>query len=545
MNTNIKIEQGEENSPKQLEDEVVLIETGSSLQDEGNPENEAALIKSGSDKETNNSKVNNVKSGSDVETNNSSDVVIVESGSDTETNNSSKVVIVKSGNDKETSDSSKVVIVKSGDTNNSSKVVNVIEKNRIRLSGAARKRMKYLIKQGLPVEEARLGSVEPMKKEPTSMPIEPTNSSKALDLIGKNKIRLSGAARKRMKYLVKQGLPIEEARLESVEPMKKQSTSDKGLWVRSEEERRGAERGSSDSMPIKNIRLSGAARKRLKYFIKQGVPVEEARLKSVEPMKESTSDKGLQRVWSEEERNPDVHLIKRARGPERGSSASMPIKPTFSHITRGVKVCILPKYYPKVLLTTEQMESVRETILDKIIEIGKNAAVQPHFHSSHNGPGWVSLMCADDTTMHWLKGVIKGIKPWRGAELRVVEEAELPHDEILVAYLPGSQGYSTEKILGLMEAQNKSLNAINWRVLNRTSEGPLELLTLSVDLPSAERLRKTEFVINYQFGHATLRPRGGEPKAAHPNLAPQEKAQGSSDKPSKLKSTTICLEEVY
>ncbi|KAG5893074.1 hypothetical protein JTB14_021575 [Gonioctena quinquepunctata] len=150
---------------------------------------------------------------------------------------------------------------------------------------------------------------------------------------------------------------------------------------------------------------------------------------------------------------------------------------------------------------------VTETILDKIIKSGKKAATQTHFHSSHNRPGWVALMCADNTTMQWLKSTIKDIKPWVGAELRVVEEAEMPHNEILVAYLPGSQGYSTEKILGLIEAQNESLNATNWRVLRRVSEGPLELLTLSVDHQSAERLRKTGFVINYKFGHTTLRPK--------------------------------------
>ncbi|KAG5878517.1 hypothetical protein JTB14_018901 [Gonioctena quinquepunctata] len=98
----------------------------------------------------------------------------------------------------------------------------------------------------------------------------------------------------------------------------------------------------------------------------------------------------------------------------------------------------------------------------------------------------------------------------------------MPHNGIFVAYLPGSQENSTVKILGLIESQNGSLNATNWR---RASEGPLELLTLSVNHQSAERLRKTGFVINYKFGHTTLRPRSGEPKGQHliscPNLAPQ------------------------
>ncbi|KAG5863387.1 hypothetical protein JTB14_015712 [Gonioctena quinquepunctata] len=99
-------------------------------------------------------------------------------------------------------------------------------------------------------------------------------------------------------------------------------------------------------------------------------------------------------------------------------------------------------------------------------------------------------MCADNTTMQWLKSTIEDIKPWEGAELRVVEEAEMPHNEILVVYLSGSQRYSSEKILGLIEAQNESPNATNRRVPRRASEGPLELLTFSIDHQSAGRLRK-------------------------------------------------------
>ncbi|KAG5890715.1 hypothetical protein JTB14_026021 [Gonioctena quinquepunctata] len=166
--------------------------------------------------------------------------------------------------------------------------------------------------------------------------------------------------------------------------------------------------------------LSGAARKRFEYLIKQGLPAEEARVKSVELMKkESTSDKGLRRVRSENKTHE-----------------------------------------------------------------GKHAPTKPHFCSSHNRPGWVALMCADNTAMQWLKSTFEDIKPWEGAELRIVEEAEMPHNENLMAYLPGSQGYSTEKILGFIEAQT----ATNSRVLRRASGGPLELLTLSVDHQSAERL---------------------------------------------------------
>ncbi|KAG5879720.1 hypothetical protein JTB14_023036 [Gonioctena quinquepunctata] len=128
--------------------------------------------------------------------------------------------------------------------------------------------------------------------------------------------------------------------------------------------------------------------------MKRGLPAEEDRIKSVEPVKkEPISDKGLKRVrWKSRK--------KLKKGTERGSSASMPAKPTFSQVIGGV------------------------------------------------------------------------------------------------------------------------------RVLRKATEGLLELLTLSVDLQSAEKLRITGFVIiNYKIGHKTLRPRSGKPKGPHlfslPNLAPQ------------------------
>ncbi|KAG5890442.1 hypothetical protein JTB14_025847 [Gonioctena quinquepunctata] len=52
-----------------------------------------------------------------------------------------EAAMLKSGSDEETVESSKALSIK---------------KNRISLSGAARKRFNYLIKQGLPAEEARV-----------------------------------------------------------------------------------------------------------------------------------------------------------------------------------------------------------------------------------------------------------------------------------------------------------------------------------------------------------------------------------------------------
>ncbi|KAG5876430.1 hypothetical protein JTB14_010283 [Gonioctena quinquepunctata] len=104
--------------------------------------------------------------------------------------------------------------------------------------------------------------------------------------------------------------------------------------------------------------------------------------------------------------------------------------------------------------------------------------------------------------MQWLKSAIENIKPWEGAHLRVVEEAEMPHNEILVAWKPG-----------ILHGENPWINRGSKRKPQCNElEGPPELLTLSVDHQSVERLRETGFVMNYEFGHTTLRPKSGKPK---------------------------------
>lgn len=56
-------------------------------------------------------------------------------------------------------------------------------------------------------------------------------------------------------------------------------------------------------------RLSGVGRKRYKYLIKQGLPPVEVRQKAVEPIKKSSSDKGLKTVRCEKKSvNPKNEL---------------------------------------------------------------------------------------------------------------------------------------------------------------------------------------------------------------------------------------------
>ncbi|KAG5875908.1 hypothetical protein JTB14_028671 [Gonioctena quinquepunctata] len=74
--------------------------------------------------------------------------------------------------------------------------------------------------------------------------------------------------------------------------------------------------GSSKALTIGRISI-GDVRKRFKYLIKQGLPAEDARVKSVEPVKkESTSDKGLKKIKSET-KTPDGQPKKKSESSRK------------------------------------------------------------------------------------------------------------------------------------------------------------------------------------------------------------------------------------
>ncbi|XP_050513042.1 uncharacterized protein LOC126888705 [Diabrotica virgifera virgifera] len=181
-------------------------------------------------------------------------------------------------------------------------------------------------------------------------------------------------------------------------------------------------------------------------------------------------------------------------------------------MAEGIKVGIMPSEFPSQSLTTEQLEAVKELILDKILEHQREKSEKPNFLSAQNRPGWLALMCADKATLQWLKTHIGEIHPWEGATLRLVEGEEIPHTELFTTYLHGSKEYSTNKILGLIEAQN-SLHTSSWRVINRSTSGAVEILTLSVDSQSAERLRTMGYTINYRYGRTVIRKKSGRNEA--------------------------------
>lgn len=275
----------------------------------------------------------------------------------------------------------------------------------------------------------------------------------------------------------------------------------------------------------KKERLSGAARKRLKYLLKKGMPAEEAMRQARTPIRPMVpKDKGTKRTRSDGS-TPKGNEPKKLKQREDAPAPKRVQGPSFSRVTAGIRVGILPSKYPEELLTTEQIKAVQERILDKIVGGRDSATIKPHFVQINRRPGWLGLVCGDAATFEWLKSIQAELVPWEGASLKVVSEAEMPHTEILLGYLPDSQEDSNERILSLIEAQNAGLKSSRWRIIRRNPVGPTLETTMSVDQQSIDTLKARSFQVKYKFGEVTLRPK------SKPSKAPQGASTSGTNRP--------------
>lgn len=62
-------------------------------------------------------------------------------------------------------------------------------------------------------------------------------------------------------------------------------------------------------------------------------------------------------------------------------------------------------------------------------------------------------------------------------EVKVVPEGDIPILETVTGYFLKNESYDNNKILAMIEAQNPTVVATNWRVLNRRQEAIYTCLT--------------------------------------------------------------------
>jgi hypothetical protein len=275
---------------------------------------------------------------------------------------------------------------------------------------------------------------------------------------------------------------------------------------------------SVERLKLRDKRLSGAARKRLRWLLKQGIPEDQARSQAAKPI--DPEGRGSKRPRSDgstpEAANKKRPIPTGAELPRDTSKAPKDTAPiSFKQAVEGKKVGILHQGFPKDCLSNDQLKAIQEAILQKIVDL-EEGSVKPKFLGSTYRAGWMVLNCANEATAKWLFEHVGTLSPWEGAKLKAVEEKDLPKAIIVNAFFPDSVEDNNERILKLLRGQNDGLSTADWRILRRTQEGSAVHLTMSIDGPSCENLKKTGYKASFKFGQVGIRPKSAAKPPANP-----------------------------
>lgn len=267
--------------------------------------------------------------------------------------------------------------------------------------------------------------------------------------------------------------------------------------------------------------LTGAARKQYNKWVKKGMDKDEAMAKILRQPTASTPKR--QRDSNDANRSGEG-TTKKPKGPsvnERMNNAQSkePLQqtgnpttetqqkqnPLFSEVAKWIKVCIVSKDYPRIQLTTPQMNDVQSEILRKVVQ-QRTEDFKPKFTNCWVKGGYLEMTCQNPETANWLTTVVPTLKLWKGANLKVVNPEDIPRPDTLVGFFPQSVDEDNDTIRAFIESQNDGYNTEHWKVYKRNILFDRHVeWTFTVDDESMEKIKASNFVVNYKFGQTTIR----------------------------------------
>ena len=255
-------------------------------------------------------------------------------------------------------------------------------------------------------------------------------------------------------------------------------------------------------------KLSGAARKRFRMLRAANMSAKEASVECLKPWKDIKSltrqstpipvdQRASKRTRSEEE-SPGEHSKKAPKiHPEEG------IKPNFREVVGSSRVGIKNESP----MEEDQMQLVHRSLLTLI----KNITVRgsgPKFLGFTHRPGWILITCENQKSQDWLVGEIPNLKPWPEAKLSIMTESEMPKPLICTTFFPSSEVANIKDALSLLTNQNEGIFPEYWKILNSREEKNGHIVTFSIDEPSVETLRKTDYRATLGFRKISFKIRG-------------------------------------
>lgn len=255
----------------------------------------------------------------------------------------------------------------------------------------------------------------------------------------------------------------------------------------------------------KKTKLSGAQRKKLIRERKMAAgtwtaenPAKQKRLEQkrrqggVGP---SGEDNQKKRPRPDSQTPPSRPNVKRARNTEVSTG-------TYSETARGIRMAVINRRHPDVLMNQEQSELVQNAIVEALYQTPSGSGSALQFERTSFSAGVLSMTCANERTAHWLREAVSSLGSlWEGAELTVVNFKDLPVRHRVLVFVPGSVREEPAEFRRRLQIQNPDLRTQEWTLLSRNTEREGgQLLAFSVDEVSFRSLERTNFRAYYRLG---------------------------------------------
>lgn len=252
---------------------------------------------------------------------------------------------------------------------------------------------------------------------------------------------------------------------------------------------------------VKEARLSGASRKRMKALIEGGLDYIAAKKAVIKEnftkSRKTTEEKATKRPRSESTTPPSKPAVKKAK------------KETFKDALTGEKVAVVMEGYPAEQMEPEKQKAAQKAIVAAYEGISEGGP-QVRFSGCTHRPGYLVVSCADGVSAEWLAGVVPTLRPWEGASLRTLAGGELPRPVACTVFVPDEDGQrlDSSRILHRLKISQQELNTHLWKVWGTTQMDKGQMWTFSMDKESLEELKRVGMNPYFGMGRLKFREKG-------------------------------------
>lgn len=175
---------------------------------------------------------------------------------------------------------------------------------------------------------------------------------------------------------------------------------------------------------------------------------------------------------------------------------------TFKDALTIIKTAVVPEDYPKTKLTEEQSTQTQQAILDKI---KPGMAVSPQFQGAKFEQGALLLYCSNEETWSWLYSTVDSLKPWDGANLKVILAKDLQSMEKVIFTAPRElKEAKPDVIFKKIEGQNGGLSTEDWKVLHTKQTDNGQTIVCLIDAEAVRTLETRGMFIFLGFNKVKL-----------------------------------------